>query len=58
MKIEPPIAMGSISREELNAELQKGIDSIQKDRSYSADEVDAEVKSLFGVIPDTITSEN
>lgn len=52
-----PIAIGSLSREEINAELQNGIDSINKDRAYSTDEVDAFVESLFGIIPDTMTLE-
>ena len=50
-----PTAIGGLRREEIDAELQKGINSLKKDRSYSVDEVDAFVESLFGVIPDTIS---
>ena len=52
-----PIAIGAFSREEIDAELQNGIDSINKDRTYSADEVNAFIESLFGVIPDDMTLE-
>ena len=42
-----PIAAGSLSLEELSAELQKGLDSIKNDRTYSADEVDAEIDAYI-----------
>ena len=42
-----PVAAGSLSLEELSAELQKGLDSIKKDRTYSADEVDAEIDAYI-----------
>ena len=35
------LAVGAMTREELDAELQKGVDSIKAGKVYSADEVDA-----------------
>ncbi len=43
-----PIAMGSLTREQFDAELQKGMDDIAAGRVYSADEVEAELRSLYG----------
>lgn len=36
-----PLAVGEMTREEFDAELQKGVDSIKAGKVYSADEVDA-----------------
>ncbi len=36
-----PVAIGGLTREELDQELQKGIDSLKYGKSYSVDEVDA-----------------
>ncbi len=36
-----PVAMGSLTRDELDLELQKGIDSLKYGKSYSMDEVDS-----------------
>ena len=35
-----PLALGNMSKEDLNLELQKGIDSLNDGKSYSSDEVD------------------
>ena len=35
-----PLALGNMSKEDLNLELQKGIDSLNYGKPYSADEVD------------------
>lgn len=45
----PPAAIGGMTREELDAELMKGITSIENDRGYTADEVDAELAEEFGI---------
>ena len=45
--MDTPIAAGNLSLEELSAELQKGLDSIKNDRTYSADEVDAEIDAYI-----------
>lgn len=44
-----PTAIGGMTREELDAELMKGITSIENDRGYTADEVDAELAEEFGI---------
>ncbi|AIE83155.1 type II toxin-antitoxin system RelB/DinJ family antitoxin [Actinotignum schaalii] len=44
-----PVALGSLSQEELTVELQKGIDSLASGKSYSADEVDQIFKEKYGV---------
>ncbi len=44
-----PATIGSMTREQFNAALQKGMDDIAADRVVSADEVEAEMKSFYGV---------
>ena len=44
-----PLAVGAMTREELDAELQKGVDSIKEGKVYSADEVDAVLAKEFGI---------
>lgn len=44
-----PIAIGAMSREELDAELMKGINSLKSGKCYTADEVDAELAKEFGI---------
>ncbi len=44
-----PTAIGGMSREELDAELMKGMDSLKSGRTYSVDEVDAELSKEFGI---------
>ena len=36
----PPIAMGSLTREELDKEIAKGMESVKNGKGYTADEVD------------------
>ena len=43
-------AVGVMTREELDAELQKGVDSIKAGKVYSADEVDAVLAKEFGIL--------
>ena len=43
-----PLAAGSMSREQIDAELQKGIDDIAAGRVVSADKVEAEMRGLYG----------
>lgn len=43
-----PTAIGNMSRAEIDAELMKGIDSLKSGKSYTADEVDAELSKEFG----------
>ena len=44
-----PVAIGSMNQAELDAELMKGIDSVKSGRTYTADEVDAELSREFGI---------
>ena len=44
-----PTAIGGMSREEVDAELMKGMDSLKSGRAYTADEVDTELKREFGI---------
>lgn len=41
--------IGGMSRAELDAELTKGIESLKSGKSYTADEVDAELAKEFGL---------
>lgn len=44
-----PISAGDMSREQLDAELMKGIESMKSGRVYTADEVDDELKREFNI---------
>lgn len=44
-----PVAIGGMSREELNAELMKGVNSLNSKKTYSVDEVDAELAKEFNI---------
>lgn len=44
-----PVSIGGMAREQLDAELVKGVESINTDRTYSVDEVDAEIAREFGI---------
>ena len=47
--LKKPLAVGAMTREELDAELQKGVDSIKAGKVYSAEEVDAALAKEFGI---------
>jgi hypothetical protein len=44
-----PTAIGGMSRAEIDAELMKGINSLKESKTYTADEVDAELAKEFGI---------
>ena len=44
-----PLAIGSMTKEQFDLELQKGMDDITAGRVISADAVEAEMKSLYSV---------
>ena len=44
-----PTAIGGMSREEVDVELMKGMDSLKSGKAYTADEVDDELKWEFGI---------
>ncbi len=44
-----PVAIGSMTREQINAELEKGIQSLESSKSYTADEVDEILAKRYGI---------
>lgn len=44
-----PTAIGGMSRAQLDAELMKGVESMKSGKTYTADEVDAELFKEFGI---------
>lgn len=44
-----PTAIGGMTREQLDAELMKGVESLKSGKTYTADEVDAELTREFGI---------
>ncbi len=44
-----PTSIGGMSREELDAEIMTGINSLKSGKTYTADEVDAELAKEFGI---------
>ena len=44
-----PTAIVGMSREELDAELMKGMESLKFGKAYTVDEVDAELAKEFGI---------
>ncbi|MCM1146209.1 MAG: type II toxin-antitoxin system RelB/DinJ family antitoxin [Blautia sp.] len=44
-----PTVIGSMSHSEIDTELMKGIDSLKSGKTYTADEVDAELSKEFGI---------
>jgi len=43
------VSLASLLKEELDRELQKGIDSLKNDKTYSIDEVDAFFMKKYGI---------
>lgn len=44
-----PVAVGGMSRAQIDAELSKGLESLQSGVRYSADDVDQELAQEFGI---------
>lgn len=44
-----PTAIGNMGRAELDAELMKGVESLQSGKTYTVDEVDAELARELGI---------
>ena len=44
-----PVAVGGMKREQLDAELMKGVESLKSGKTYTVDEIDAELKKEFGM---------
>ena len=48
LPVNKPTALGNLTRDELDKELQKGLDSLRSGKSYSADEVDLFFAKEYG----------
>ena len=48
-KTAEPTAIGNMSREELDAELMKGVESLKSGKSYTVDEVDEILAKEFNI---------
>lgn len=46
---ETPIAYGALTKEEFDAEIQKGMEDLEAGRVYSLDAVEAEMKRDYGI---------
>lgn len=49
LPVGKPVAIGGMTRKQLDEELMKGVKSIKEGKTYTADEVDAELKKEFGI---------
>ena len=49
LPVKKPTAIGAISRDELDAELAKGIESIASGKAFTVDEVDTVLAKEFGI---------
>ena len=47
--LSTPVSIGSLSKEQLDLELQKGFDSLNNSKVFTADEVDEMLKKEFGI---------
>lgn len=47
-----PTAIGGMSREQLDVELMKGVESLKSGKAYTADEVDAKLFKEFDFMTD------
>lgn len=46
---ETPASFGSLTKEQFDSEIEKGMDDIRTGKVYSADEAEAELKREFGI---------
>ena len=49
MTLPTPAAVGSLTKEQLDAELQKGFDDVKSGNLISSDKVEAEMKRRYGI---------
>ena len=49
LPIAKPVAIGNMTREEIDAELLKGVNSLKEGKGLTADEVDARLAKEFGI---------
>ena len=48
LPVSAPLAIGTMSKEQFDLEIQKGMDDVAAGRVISADAVEAEMRSLYG----------
>ena len=48
MNYKTPLTYGTLSKEELAAEIQKGLDDIEAGRTRTIDEVETDMKRKYG----------
>ena len=46
---EAPVAYGALSKEQFDAEIEKGMADIRAGRVYSADDIEAEMRRDYGI---------
>ena len=46
---DEPIAYGSLTKEQFDNEIMKGIEDINKGRVYTAEEVESEIRRDYGI---------
>ncbi|HWT77159.1 MAG TPA: type II toxin-antitoxin system RelB/DinJ family antitoxin [Mobilitalea sp.] len=49
LPMEVPLVYGSLTKEQFDSELKKGIEDIREGRVYSADTIENEMKRDFGI---------
>lgn len=49
LPVNKPLAIDSLTKEQFDEEMQKGMDDIKEGRVYSADAVEDEMKRIYGI---------
>lgn len=49
LPVNKPLAIGSLTKEQFDEEMQKGMDDIKAGRVYSADAVEDEMRRIYGI---------
>lgn len=49
MGVNKPVAMQALSKEEFDVEINKGIEDVKKGRTFTAEEVRAEIERDYGI---------
>lgn len=49
LPVNKPLAIGSLTKEQFDEEMQKGMDDIKAGRVYSAESVEDETRRIYGI---------
>lgn len=49
LKVKKPLAYGSLTKEQLNTEIEEGMVDIREGRTYTMDEVVSDLKQNYGI---------